>query len=188
MLTTREPGGSPGAEDIRRLVVGGEVERWTPMSETLLLLAARHDHLVRTILPALENGSCVVCDRFSDSTIAYQGGGLELGADVVRELSKLVVGEIAPDLTLILDMEVTAGLQRVKNRANGKGEKPKDDSQTQRYERMSEAFHKRMRRCFLDIAAQEPDRCVIIDATQKAEKVHEDIMAEMCKKIGTRLS
>jgi dTMP kinase len=188
VLATREPGGSPGAEDIRRLVVEGEVGRWTPMSETLLLLAARNDHLIRTILPALEKRSCVVCDRFSDSTIAYQGGGLELGTDVVRELSKLVVGEIVPDLTLILDMEVAAGLQRVKNRANGKGEKPKDDSQTQRYERMNEAFHKRMRRCFLDIAAQEPDRCVIIDATQKAEKVHEDIMAEMCEKIGTRFS
>jgi len=188
VLTTREPGGSPGAEDIRRLVVEGEVGRWTPMSETLLLLAARNDHLTRTILPALEKGSCVVCDRFSDSTIAYQGGGLELGTDVVRELAKLVAGEIVPDLTLILDMEVAAGLQRVKNRTNGEGRKSKDDNQTQRYERMNEAFHERMRRCFLDIAAREPDRCVIIDATQKAEKVHEDIMAEVFEKLGVRLS
>ncbi|HAQ32874.1 MAG TPA: dTMP kinase, partial [Rhodospirillaceae bacterium] len=106
VLATREPGGSPGAEDIRRLLVEGEVERWTPMSETLLLLAARNDHLARTILPALEKGTCVVCDRFSDSTIAYQGGGMELGANMVRELSGPVVGEMAPDLTLILDIEV----------------------------------------------------------------------------------
>ena len=188
VLTTREPGGSPGAEDIRQLIVEGEVGRWTPMSETLLLLAARNDHLTRTILPALEKRSCVVCDRFSDSTIAYQGGGLELGANVVRELSKLVVGEIAPDLTLILDIEAAAGLQRAESRANGEGKKSKDDNQTQRYERMNEAFHERMRRCFLDIAAQEPDRCVIIDAAQKVEKVHEDIMTEMNKKLGVRLS
>ena len=182
VLTTREPGGSPGAEDIRRLLVEGEVERWTPMSETLLLLAARNDHLARTILPALEKGTCVVCDRFSDSTVAYQGGGLELGADMVRELSGPVVGEMAPDLTLILDIEVEAGLQRAETRANGE-----TGNHIQRYERMDKEFHERMRQCFLDIAAQEPGRCVIIDAAQEMDKVHGDIMAALNEKLGAQL-
>ena len=182
VLTTREPGGSPGAEDIRRLLVEGEVERWTPMSETLLLLAARNDHLARTILPALEKGTCVVCDRFSDSTVAYQGGGLELGADMVRELSGPVVGEMAPDLTLILDIEVETGLQRAETRVNGEA-----GNHIQRYERMDKEFHERMRQCFLDIAAQEPRRCVIIDAAQEMDKVHGDIMAALNEKLGAQL-
>ena len=182
VLTTREPGGSPGAEDIRRLLVEGEVERWTPMSETLLLLAARNDHLARTILPALEKGTCVVCDRFSDSTVAYQGGGLELGADMVRELSGPVVGEMAPDLTLILDIEVEAGLQRAETRVNGEA-----GNHIQRCERMDKEFHERMRQCFLDIAAQEPGRCVIIDAAQEMDKVHGDIMAALNEKLGAQL-
>ena len=182
VLATREPGGSPGAEDIRRLLVEGEVERWTPMSETLLLLAARNDHLARTILPALEKGTCVVCDRFSDSTIAYQGGGMELGANMVRELSGPVVGEMAPDLTLILDIEVETGLQRAETRVNGEA-----GTHIQRYERMDKEFHERMRQCFLDIAAQEPGRCVIIDAAQEMDKVHRDIMAAVNEKLGARL-
>ena len=182
VLATREPGGSPGAEDIRRLLVEGEVGRWSPMSETLLLLAARNDHLARTILPALEKGTCVVCDRFSDSTVAYQGGGLELGADMVRELSGPVVGEMAPDLTLILDIEVETGLQRAETRVNGEA-----GTHIQRYERMDKEFHERMRQCFLDIAAQEPGRCVIIDAAQEMDKVHGDIMAALNEKLGAQL-
>ncbi len=186
VVTTREPGGSPGAEDIRRLLVEGEVGRWTPMSEALLLFAARNDHLARTILPALEKGAWVVCDRFSDSTIAYQGGGMELGADVVRELSKLAVGDMAPDLTLILDMEVTAGLRRAQIRANGENAR-KVENHIQRYERMDGAFHERMRREFLEITAREPDRCVLIDATGEVEAVHDAIMAAVLERLGTRI-
>ena len=202
VLATREPGGSAGAEHIRRLLVEGEVGRWTPMSETLLLLAARTDHLARTILPALEKGIWVVCDRFSDSTTAYQGGGLELGTDVVRDLSRLVVGEFAPDLTLILDLDVETGLQRAETRATGEnakeegaqgkdtqrdGGKPQDGNHIQRYERMDKAFHERMRRCFLEIAAREPGRCVVIDAAQEVETVHGDIMAAVNGRLGTKI-
>ncbi|MBL6934731.1 MAG: dTMP kinase [Alphaproteobacteria bacterium] len=186
VVTTREPGGSPGAEDIRRLLVEGEVGRWTPMSETLLLFAARNDHLARTILPALEKGEWVVCDRFSDSTIAYQGGGMELGAGVVRELSKLVVGETAPDLTLILDLPVETGLQRAQTRATEENAK-EAGNHIQRYERMDQAFHERMRGCFLEIAAQEPGRCVIIDAAGEVETVHEAIMAAVLERLETRI-
>lgn len=186
VVTTREPGGSPGAEDIRRLLVEGEVGRWTPMSETLLLFAARNDHLARTILPALEKGAWVVCDRFSDSTIAYQGGGMELGVGVVRELSKLVVGETAPDLTLILDLPVETGLQRADSRANGESA-GKAGNHIQRYERMDKAFHERMRGRFLEIAAQEPSRCVIIDAAGEVETVHKAIMTAVLERLETRI-
>ncbi len=187
VLVTREPGGSPGAEEIRRLLVEGEVGRWTPMSETLLRLAARNDHLVRTIIPALESGTLVICDRFSDSTTAYQGGGLELGTDMVRELSRLVVGEVTPDLTLILDLDVEIGLQRANGRTNGKEGEQQASNHIQRYERMDRDFHERTRQCFLEITAQEPGRCVIIDATQEMDKVHEDIMTAVMERLETRL-
>ena len=155
VLTTREPGGSPGGEQIRDLLVKGDTHRWEPLTEALLNYAARHEHLEKVILPALADGTWVLCDRFADSTLAYQGYGHGMNREVVRRLHRLVVGETAPDLTLILDMPVETGLQRAQSRGEGED----------RYERMGIEFHQRLRKGFLEIAKKDPVRCEVIDAT-----------------------
>ncbi len=165
VLTTREPGGSPGANEIRDLLVTGETGRWEPLSELLLHFAARHDHLSRTIRPALNRGRWVVCDRFSDSTMAYQGYGHALGRAAVEALGTLVVGDLAPDLTIVIDVPIEVGLKRTDDRPH----------QENRYERMAPAFHARVRDGFLDIARREPERCVVVDGAQAAESVADEI-------------
>lgn len=112
VVETREPGGSPGAEKIRELLVNGPTDRWDPVTETMLHFAARREHLERTILPALERGAWVVCDRFADSTLAYQGYGLGVARDVIGDLYRMVVGDMKPDLTFILDIPSEIGLKR----------------------------------------------------------------------------
>ena len=164
-LATRAPGGSPGAEDIRNLLVSGAVDRWEPLSEALLHNAARHDHLQRTILPALENGTWVVSDRFADSTLAYQGYGQGVDRDKLEQLRVLAVGDAMPDLTLILDIQVADGFGRTERRPDV----------TSRYEQMESAMHERLRQGFLAIAAAEPERCRVVDASGDAESVHEAV-------------
>lgn len=169
VVSTREPGGSKGAEAIRALLVTGDVDRWDAETEALLHTAARRDHLARTVWPALERGAWVVCDRFADSTLAYQGYGHGLSVDFIRNLTRLAIGGFAPDLTLILDLPVEEGLKRAVGRGGAED----------RYERMGTAFHERLRQGFLDIARQEPDRCAVIDATQDADTVHQAILARV---------
>jgi dTMP kinase len=166
-VVTREPGGAPGAEEIRRLLVDGAPERWCPMTETLLHYAARRDHLARTIAPELGRGRWVVCDRFFDSTMAYQGYGHGVALDFIRGLERSVVGDFRPDLTLVLDLPVETGLARAAERRGGEG----------RYERMDLGFHGRVREGYLAIAAAEPERCVLIDAAADADAVQTRIRA-----------
>lgn len=154
VVATREPGGAPGADRIRELLVQGPADRWDPRTELLLHFAARRDHLTRTVWPALDAGSWVISDRFADSTMAYQGYGHQLGRGAVEQLYGLVVGTFRPDLTLILDLPVEDGLQRASQRGDHEN----------RYEQMGVDFHRRLRDGFLDIARREPDRCVVIDA------------------------
>lgn len=161
VLETREPGGSPGAEEIRGLLVNGAPERWDAMSELLLHFAARRAHLRETVVPALADGRWVLCDRFADSTMAYQGYGHGLGREPVLALYDLVVGGRRPDVTIILDLPVDEGLTRAAARSGG----------GDRYERMDRAFHERLRDGFLDIAKREPERCVLIDATRSIDAV-----------------
>jgi len=168
-VQTREPGGTPAAEDVRALLVRGDTDRWTPLSEALLLNAARVDHLERVIRPALARGLWVVSDRFADSTTAYQGHALNLGTDVTSALETLAVGDTRPDLTLILDLPVEAGLARARAR------EATDNAGEDRYEGFDVAFHDTLRQAFLDIAAAEPDRCVVIDAAQSKDAVAADI-------------
>jgi dTMP kinase len=161
VLLTREPGGSPGAEEIRKLLVQGAADRWDPITETLLHFAARRDHLERVIRPALAAGQWVLSDRFADSTLAYQGYGHGVDRDFIAALESAVVGSRRPDLTLILDLPVAQGLTRAGTR-NG--------SET-RYEEMAQAFHERLRQGFLAIAKEEPQRCRVIDATADLDAV-----------------
>ncbi len=176
-LATREPGGSPGAEAIRRLLLEGEAERWDPLGEALLFAAARRDHVVRTILPALAAGTWVVCDRFADSTLAYQGDGKGLDRAVLVELQRLTLGGLAPDLTVILDLPVEEGLRRAAARSGA----------ADRFERLGRAFHRRLRDGFRRIAAAEPQRCVVVDAAADPETVHRAILAAVAARLGVDL-
>jgi dTMP kinase len=178
VVVTREPGGSPGAEEIRTLLVTGATGRWSPMTEALLHYAARYDHLEKTVLPALEAGRWVISDRFADSTMAYQGYGHGLGRKTVNALHRLVVGDFAPDLTLILDMPVELGLSRAGHRAGGED----------RYERMGTAFHERLREGFMDIAARDLRRCVTITATGTIEQVQTVLREIVHEILGVDLS
>jgi dTMP kinase len=160
VVTTREPGGSPGADQIRALLVQGEASRWDPIAETLLVYAARRDHLRRTVWPALDRGAIVICDRFIDSTMAYQGFGRGVGPELVDRVRQVAIGDFQPDLTLVLDLAVEAGLTRALSRGGAET----------RFESFDADFHQRVRDGFLQIAAREP-RCVVIDANASVEAV-----------------
>jgi dTMP kinase len=155
VVTTREPGGAPGAEMVRKLLVEGPVERWDGVTEALLHFAARREHLRSTVWPTLKRGDWVVSDRFADSTIAYQGYGHGIDRALLDKLYGIAVGNFRPDLTLILDLPVELGLARASARRGNET----------RYESLPLDFHERVRKGFLDIAAAEPDRCAVIDAT-----------------------
>jgi dTMP kinase len=178
VVETREPGGSPGAEEIRKLLVTGTAGRWDAVTEALLHFAARRDHLRQTIEPALARGSWVVCDRFADSTMAYQGYGHGLGRAPVEALYALVVGSLKPDLTLVLDLPVAEGLARAGHR-NGRGTQQED-----RYEQMDLGFHERLREGFHDIVAREPARCLLIDARGDEDAVAARIQAAVIERLG----
>jgi len=174
VVTTREPGGSPGAEQIRGLLVSGDPGRWDGMTEALLHYAARRDHLRATVWPALEAGKWVLCDRFADSTLAYQGYGHGLSHETIRDLYRLVVGDFAPDLTLILDLPVEAGLKRAASRGGAED----------RYEKMDHAFHQRLRDGFLTIAGEEPRRCAVVPAAQSEDQVATAILAVLDERLA----
>jgi dTMP kinase len=165
VVLTREPGGSPGAEDIRALLVTGAVGRWSATAETLLNYAARESHLRETIRPALERGDLVLCDRFMDSTRVYQGlaGGCDM--QLIESLERKIVADTRPDLTLILDVDPELGLTRAKKRADGED----------RFEKKGLAFHRKLREGFLAIASQDPDRCRVVDSSRSYEAVAQDI-------------
>ena len=158
VVRTREPGGSPGAEVLREAILSGFAAEFGPAGQALLFAAARVDHLEKTILPALASGAWVVSDRFADSTRAYQGAAGNLPLDFIAGLERLTVGATMPDLTLILDLAPEVGLERAAKRRQGRGG-------ADRFESEGLAFHQTLRRAFLDIAAAEPRRCAVIDAS-----------------------
>ena len=168
-LVTREPGGAPGAEEIRKLMVEGEPGRWNAITETLLAYAARADHVARTIGPALTEGRWVISDRFSDSTFAYQGTGRGLDRETIRRIDSAVLDDFAPDLTLILDLDVATGLARAHARMVDQA------GAENRFEKFGPEFHEKLRQSFLDIARRFPDRCRVIDASGSEDQVAEQI-------------
>jgi dTMP kinase len=163
VVRTREPGGSPHAEALREAILSGRASRFGPEGEALLFAAARIDHLDVTIVPALARGAWVVCDRFADSTRAYQGVAGNLPEGYIARLEEVTVGANRPNLTLMLDLPVETGLARAAER-RGKGG-------ADRFEAESLEFHLTLRRAFLDIAAAEPERCAVIDATGSESEV-----------------
>ena len=164
VVLTREPGGSPGAESIRDLLVNGEADRWSSITETLLMYAARRDHLERVIRPALDRGAMVLCDRFADSTRAYQGAGGDAPASLIAALEDHVLSGSIPDLTLIFDIPATIGLERAASRGGAV-----------RFESKGLDFHERLRAGFLAIAQREPERCAVIKANTTPEAVFEAV-------------
>ena len=177
-LITREPGGAPGAEAIRGLLLDGEVGRWEPLTEAILHNAARHEHVVRTIAPALAAGRWIICDRFVDSTAAYQGHGQGVAEESLAALQRLAVGDLLPDLTLVLDISVSEGQTRIAQRTEGEA------AAANRYERMGAAFHERLRAGFLDIAAREAGRCALIDASPDVAAVQAEIRDAVRTRLG----
>ena len=174
IVLTREPGGSPGAEMVRHVLLSGAAEPLGPFAESLLFAAARDDHLETRIRPALARGAVVLCDRFADSTRAYQGavGGVEPA--VVQALERVIVGRTRPDVTLILDVPARVALERVAGRSVG----------PDRFERESPEFHARLREAFLSIARAEPERCVVIDANRPPSEVLDAALAALSARIG----
>ncbi|MGE0829897.1 MAG: dTMP kinase [Hyphomonadaceae bacterium] len=172
-LLTREPGGSPGADEIRDLIVRGGPGRWTPLTDVLLISAARADHVARTIAPALADGRWVICDRYIDSSRAYQGAGAGLDSGVLDALEQLAAFP-APDLTFVLDVDPASGVGRSRGAALGED----------RFEKMGAGFHARVREAFLDIAAREPKRCVVIDASSPKEAVLAAALAAISSRLG----
>jgi dTMP kinase len=163
---TREPGGSPSGEAIRRLLLEGHGERWNAVGEALLLVAARSDHVARLIAPSLAQGIWVVSDRFADSTLAYQGYGRGLALEDLAMLHRFALGSFAPDLTVILDLPAETGLSRAAARG----------SVGDRFERLDRAFHERLRQGFRKIAADNTARCVLIDGSSDPQTVHRAIL------------
>ena len=169
VITTREPGGTPEGEKIRDLIVQREGGKWSPVSETLLLFAARSLHVQRVIKPALDDGHIVICDRFTDSTRAYQGYGHGLEMKIIEDLNQTVLKGLEPDLTFILDIEPKAGLSRSERRLASEALdiKQKED----RFESLDLSFHEKLRKGFLEIADNNKERCVVLDASKSLKEI-----------------
>ena len=165
VVTTREPGGTPSGEDIRHLLVDGDTNKWTPLTEVLLHYAARHEHITRVIEPTISSGKWVLCDRYADSTLAYQGFAQHVDFRDITHLYKIVVGRFTPNLTIILDLPVEIGLKRAEKRKAG----------GTRYERMGLKFHQTLREAFLKIADDNPERCVVFNANKPEISIAKEI-------------
>ena len=174
VAATREPGGSPGAEMIRKLLVEGPAERWDGVTEALLHFAARRDHLRTTVWPALKRGAWVISDRFADSTRAYQGYGHGLDLAMLERLYGVAVGDFRPDLTLVLDLPIDVGLARAAARRGAET----------RYESLPIEFHRRVKAGFLEIAKREPSRCVVIDAALDIDTLAATIARTVSDRLG----
>jgi dTMP kinase len=176
VLSTREPGGSPAAEEIREALLSGRVWQFGPFAEALLFAVARADHIESAIGQALAEGKWVVCDRFFDSTRAYQGATAGVPRGLISALERLTVGGLSPDVTFVLDIPPEEGLARAAERRSG--------NVPDRFEGQEVMLHERVRRAFLDIAEEEPDRCIVIDASQPEAMVAEDVWEMVLQRLS----
>ena len=174
VIMTREPGGTPGAEVLRDILLTGATDRWSPVTEALLMYAARVDHVERLIEPALQRGDWVISDRFADSTRAYQGTAGGVSQDRIAQIHAAALGSFEPDLTLVLDLDPAIGIERTVARGED----------ATRFERLENGFHQRLRQSFLDIAAADPDRCLVLDASQSAETVRQRAIDAIRERLG----
>ena len=177
-ILTREPGGSKGAEEIRQLILQGDVDRWDFLSETFLLFAGRRDHIVKTIWPAMEQKKWVLCDRFYDSTLVYQGHTKPLPdhftLDDFAALARMSFGDFRPDLTILVDIPAEIGVKRSLNRMSG------DAQKEDRFEMKDMSYHERVRQAYLELAKKEPERFIVIDGQKTAEAMQEEAWQRLC--------
>ena len=178
VLVTREPGGSPGAEAVRHVILSGAAEPFGPEMEALLFAAARSDHVEQVIRPAVESGKIVLCDRFLDSSRVYQGGAGNLDPAYMEEIERVAINGMMPDMTLILDIDPEEGLKRASARRGA--------AQADRFEKESLAIHQRRRNAFLEIAENEPERCIVIDASASEDAVENMVTAAVFAAIEAR--
>jgi dTMP kinase len=172
---TREPGGSPGAEVIRHVLLSGAAKPLGSEAEAMLFAAAREDHLTQTIRPALERGEWVICDRFADSTRVYQGVLGHVDPRLIKRLEKITVGDTRPDLTLVLDVPAETGLARAAARRGA--------ARSDRFESENADFHEKLREAYRQLAVSEPDRCILIDASDTLDRVTERVWAAVNRKL-----
>lgn len=176
VFVTREPGGSPAAEEIREVLLSGQAAQFGPLAESVLFAVARGDHIDNAIRVALQQGQWVICDRFIDSTRAYQGAMAGVPRGLINALEKITVGALLPDVTFVLDIPVEEGLARVAARAEGQ--------ELDRFESQELMTHERIRRGFLDIAEEEPSRCAVVDASQPEAMVAEDVWETVLQRLN----
>ena len=177
VLVTREPGGSPGAEAVRHVLLSGAAEMFGTRMEAILFAAARNDHVEEVIRPALARGTVVLCDRFMDSSRVYQGVTGNLEADYIEALQRVAVNGVIPDCTLILDIPAEVGLERARKRTSAV-------TAPDRFEKEEMQTHEKRREAFLDIAARDPDRCHVIDALRSEDEIAEDIAGIVDRRLG----
>lgn len=177
VLRTREPGGTPGAEFARHMLKSGAMEAYGPFAEAVVLSAARNDHVREVIAPALKRGEWVVCDRFADSTRAYQGAAGGVDEKLLESLETLVVGETRPDLTIVLDAPAEQALARARSRASEEGKKG------DRFEDEALEFHQKLRASFIEIARRNKRRCFVFDTMQPKEQVSDAIWKLVRRKL-----
>ncbi len=176
VVLTREPGGVPEAEKIRDLLVQREGGNWTPMAECLLFFAARQMHVETLIKPALADGKAVICDRFTDSTRAYQGYGHGFALETIEQVNAISLGGFAPDISFIFDLPVSLGLERsFAQKEKSQGREATED----RFEKLDRDFHEKLRQGFLDIAGKNPQRCRVIDASRTPDEIFADIKTHL---------
>ncbi len=176
VITTREPGGTIEAEVIRKLLVKGKKNKWSGVVETLLLYAARKDHIDKVIAPSLKKNKWVLCDRFKESTLVYQGYGKNVDIDLIKKLDKIITNNLTPSLTFILDINPKIGLKRSKRKSN---------TET-RYENMSLTFHNKIRKEFINIAKSNKKKFILIDANQNINQIQNIIWNEISNKINAK--
>ena len=177
VFATREPGGSPAAEEIREALLSGQVWQMGPFAEAVMFSVARADHVDYALRDALQQGKWVVCDRFVDSTRAYQGATAGVPRGLINALERLTIGALSPDVTFILDIPAEEGLGRARARAE-------DGAEPDRFEGQELMLHERVRRAFLDIADEEPGRCIVVDASQPEAMVAEDVWEAVLQRLN----
>lgn len=184
-VMTREPGGTDQAERIRNLMIQRDAGNFDPLTEAMLMMSARREHLVNKIWPSMEQGKWVVSDRFVDSTRAFQGYGMGLDQGLIDRIYQMIAGDFQPDLTFVFDIDAEKGLSRSLKQLAVTADK--NESTEDRYERMGVPFHNRLRNGFLEIAKRFPDRCVIIDAAQDIATIHGQILKTIETRFGISL-
>ena len=173
IVMTREPGGTPTGDKIRQLLLDTNAPMLTPLAELALMFASRAQHIKEVIQPALAEGAVVLCDRFTDSSEAYQGGGRKLGSEPVLELHRILCGNLQPDLTILMDSDVAASVERARRRNKARAaEEAQSGGNENRFEQESRAFFERVRKTYLGIAAREPQRVAVVDARGTPEQTH----------------